>query len=365
MKLKSRIALLAFSSLLSSCFFDEEKGAALSSVASSSSALLSQSSAAVSSSAVVPVPPVDKAYRIGYLMNDAPAELAKIDWSQYTHVMVFSGLAPQDDGSIYRYKTYGNVPLGTIWAAGSNFRDLYHPKFKEAGGKTLLVVGGWGDQITASFSATCANDEYRKNMIDQLSELMNGSLVQADGTIKQIEPLDGVDFDWEYPRTTADKQCFTKMMTEMRAKAPDKLITAAVYEYPTYYEASKLAQVLDWIAIMSYDDITPGKPEHSSYTIATKAAGKWHAAGVPYAKLAMGIAMYGYINDSQTPWNQVYQDTTKWKYFTSQDSTRLKANFIADSGMRGAMYWEISQDVYGDPLSISKQIADQLKAKGK
>lgn len=358
---------MPLSLLLSSCFTngsDPKTGgsSSLSSSVNSSSAGIS--SAASSSSAKV-VPVVDKAFRIGYLMNDSPAELAKIDWSAYTHIMLFSALYPQEDGSIYRFKTYGNVPLGIMWASGSNYKDLYHAKFKEQGGKTILVLGGWGDQITAGFSATCANDEYRKNMIDQVVELLNGTLIQQDGTTKQIEPLDGVDFDWEYPRTTADKLCFTKMMGELRARVPNKLITAAVYTYPTYYEAAKLADILDWIAIMSYDDITPGKPEHSSYSLATRSAIKWHAAGVPYAKLAMGIAMYGYIGQGQVAWNQVYTDTTKWKYFTSQDSTRMKANFIADSGMRGSMYWEITQDIYGDTLSISKQIKDQLQLRGK
>lgn len=337
----------------------------LSSLGLSSSGL---SSSAISSSSVLTsqsLPFDSNVYRIGYLMGDGVADLEAMDWGRYTHIMLFSTLTPQEDGSIYRFKTYGNARITNAWVDGSNFKKSYYQKYKAQGGKVLLVVGGWGASITEGIATACKNDSSRANMIQQLSEIVYGKIVNPDGSVTQDLPLDGVDFDWEYPATVSDRQCFTKLLAETRAKMPDKLLTAAVYQMPSYYEAAKIGSILDWIGVMSYDDVVPNRYEHSSYGVAVRSAKKWHSAGVPWEKLVMGVAMYGYIGDGQKPWKDVYMDTSMYKYFTPVDSNQMKADFVVDSTMRGVMYWEITQDVYHVPESISGIIDDRFKSKGK
>ena len=85
--------------------------------------------------------------------------------------------------------------------------------------KTMLAVGGWGDS----------------NINDKYSQLVSDSQnidTFVRSTIKLLTEFnfDGLDFDWEYPKSDVDKVGFTNLLVALKtAFAPYKfLLSAAV-----------------------------------------------------------------------------------------------------------------------------------------
>lgn len=304
--------------------------------------------------------------RLGYLYTDSPENIASIDWSRFNHIALFTTLAPEADGSIYRYASYGNVSLGlAVWGDNSPFKAKYVNELKARGMKVLLVLGGAGTPSTV-IAAACKDPTYRNNMVTQLVEMVNGTWVQPDGTVKQDIPLDGVDVDWEFPTTLAEKQCLTTMMSELRAALPTKLVTVATSYSTGYYDVGGLATVnLDWIGLMTYDYGQSGATQdHSPYGKAAQSAINWINAGIPASKLLLGVATYGRVANSTVDWKNAVGNPSYAPYFSNFDSTVAKANFIVDGGLKGVMYWELSQDSYGADLGFTQWIDNALKARG-
>jgi chitinase len=71
---------------------------------------------------------------------------------------------------------------------------------------------------------------------------------------------DGVDIDWEYPSSEADRQTFHNLMTGLRRifPSPTYLLSADVAPWgSSYYDYSGLAAVVDQFNIMMYDCAGP------------------------------------------------------------------------------------------------------------
>lgn len=142
--------------------------------------------------------------------------------------------------------------------------------------------------------------------------------------------LDGIDLDYENPKMThAQSQDYVKLITALRAALPDKLITVATLSDPAYLAGARngnsgfapgtlkaIAAQVNYIDLMTYDfhgaydyaadgsgktgfltnmyhpTDSSGQPVASKFSAeeSVKAAIK---AGVPSAKLSLGIPAYG------------------------------------------------------------------------
>lgn len=322
--------------------------------------------ATVSSSSATPISSSGKAVRLAYLYTDNATEVARIDWTRYTHVGVFTTLAPQDDGSIYRYASYGNVAISNgVWDAGSSFKQKYVNELKAQGIKALLVVGGAGSP-SSQFDTICKKTARQDTMVKQLIEMVKGTWVQANGSVVNDVPFDGVDVDYEFPVTVAQKTCLNNIMTKLKAGLPGKLVTVANSYSTGYYDVPGLIKAgVDWIGVMSYDYSTSTNPNHSPYGSTVGSVNNYITAGAPANKLLMGIGMYGKNGTTTYEWKNYYNDASKAQYFTSKDSTLAKADFVISKGLAGVMYWEVTQDAYGTTSAISGWVDDRLKASSK
>ena len=268
--------------------------------------------------------------------------------------------------------------------------------------KVLLSIGGWG---AGHFSEAALTDASRARFADTALELV------------RRHDLDGLDIDWEYPAHPGpgisyrpeDKQNFTQLLTVVREKL-DGLsaanggrtylltIAAADGEAAKGLEIAKIARILDWINLMTYDfygSLTPTTGHHASlYRSRTaspdsrttqQAVDEFIEAGTPPRKINIGLAFYGRTFGDVAPkehglhqrfgsdggfiswqdiardhlgkpgvvryWDEEAQAAWLWNEkqrrlisYDDPQALKAKARFVQQRGLGGVMYWEQRQD---------------------
>ncbi|KAK2994325.1 hypothetical protein RJ640_009466 [Escallonia rubra] len=172
--------------------------------------------------------------------------------------------------------------------------------------KTLFSIAA--DKGTEFFSRMSSNSSSRKVFIDSAIE------------VARKFGFDGIDLDWEYPRTQDEMENFGILLHEWRAEVekeavatsrPPLLLSAATYfavdifinEVYRSYPVGSVSENLDWINAMCYDyrgwwDTSatgahaalydPKSNVSTSYGLRS-----WIKAGFPGKKLIMGLPLYG------------------------------------------------------------------------
>lgn len=299
---------------------------------------------------------------------------------------------------------------------GGNFAALRRLKERHPHLRAFISIGGWG--WSENFSDAAATPEARRRFVDSTLDVF-------------IRPypgvFDGVDLDWEYPvrggrpenRTRPDDgRNYTLLLEDLR-RALDAQgrvdgrrygLTIAAPAGPAHlanYELGRLAGLLDFINVMTYDyhtagriahfnaplDAAPGDPTPDLHIRGTIAA--FLAAGVPSDRLVLGVPFYGYgyggvpagrnglfqpaeVNGFEggdgapTPWvgavrfHQIeeaiaagfvrhwepdaavpwlyHSDARAWITYDDAESIAAKAAFVVDHGLGGIMIWELSGD---------------------
>jgi len=282
--------------------------------------------------------------------------------------------------------------------------------------KILFSVGGWG---SGGFSPMSATEENRNTFALSCLEF-----VQKRG-------LDGIDIDWEYPcidwanieASPDDKQNYTLMLQEIRRVfdtfGGKKLMLTVAVGNDSYFinntEMDKVAAVLDYVSIMTYDmrgcgdrftghhtNLLPYiKTDDRRFLRSVEHSVKiFGEAGVPKDKMVIGAAFYSRMwKDVKVPdddhksglsclaspgnygpgfseldadyigkngFTEYFDNDAKAPYlfdgstFISYDNERSiaeKCAFVRDNGLLGIMYWEHSCD---RTRKLLKAIADNL-----
>ena len=297
-----------------------------------------------------------------------------------------------------------------------NLRKLSELKKINPDLKILISIGGW---------------TWSKNFSDAvLTDTSTQNFASSAVSIVSKYNLDGIDIDWEYPGMIGDtniyrpedKQHYTLLFKDLR-EGLDSLnrlthmkyyVTTAVggsQDYIDHTEMDKVQQYTDYINIMSYDytdgsdsisghhtNLYTSSGDSSQYS-AHRSIQAFIAAGVPPAKIVIGIAFYGkgwqmesadnnglyrkalkpargggftYIKDSlvnKNGYKQYWDATAKAPYlfnsekniFISYDherSVRQKCKYVKRNHLAGAMFWEYNSDKKEYLLKI---IADEFK----
>ena len=235
--------------------------------------------------------------------------------------------------------------------------------------KVLLSVGGWE---AGNFSEMAADETHRKNFC---KNCLNA--VTKYG-------LDGIDIDWEYPTSSMagissspnDTQNFTLLMKDLRETlGRDRLLTMASASNARYVNFKDAVQYMDFVNVMTYDMGDPPKHNGALYksSLASESCdesvAKHVANGVPTSKIVLGIPFYGHgdgkafddyvdykdikINESKytVQWDNIAKvpyvtDATNKMVLTYDDaqSVGLKAEYVIQKNLAGAMYWNIEAD---------------------
>ncbi len=201
---------------------------------------------------------------------------------------------------------------GTADDPGQPFRGNLHQllelKRRYPGLKVLLSLEGQAHDFAAD-----AQPAVRENFVRSCVDLfLRGHLAPG---VEAPRLFDGIDVDWEYPHGD-DGANFVALLSEMRrqmdAVRPGLLLTIAAGPSPRMYGGVDIPGVdhlVDQVGLMNYDYNGPwnqrtgflaplyteegkgGSVEHSIH--------EWEQAGIPAAKLLLGLPFYGY------GWNEV------------------------------------------------------------
>jgi chitinase len=274
-------------------------------------------------------------YYVGYLADQMPIEA--IDWTSLTHV-AGGIITPNPDGSL------------NFSGLDATKRALLIQKAHQNKRKVLAMIGGENtgpDWMTASSGAT------RATFLANLEKLV------------KVEGFDGLDLDWE-PLEVVQQPVLLELTKDLRKALPNALLTfpadgADNANFPadrTFF--ATLAPFLDQINAMTYGmsgAYDGWKTWHSSplYPSGDSAAPTsidlsvkdFLKAGIPAAKLGIGIGFYGqcYGNPATKP----LEDTTGIRpdgaRIVAGDNALSYANIVKSYEPLGTKHWDATARV--------------------
>ncbi|TAA39201.1 glycoside hydrolase family 18 protein [Pseudoxanthomonas winnipegensis] len=312
------------------------------------------------------------------------------------------------------------VSLGTTQNAAALSALVRLRQQAAPGLRVVLSIGGWG---AGHFSEAAATPQARAIFVDSAMALLR----QYD--------LDGLDIDWEYPTladagisaSADDKAHFTALLGDLRAALDAQgardgrryLLTIAAAEgrLASGLDLPAIAPLLDWINLMTYDfygSLTPttghaaalGRSRLAPADARTTEAAVegFLRAGVPAAKLHVGMAFYGrrfgevapqqagllqpYRSDGgfisyrqivegdlvgsggfASHWDPQARAAWLWNPRSAQmisyedpRALRDKVAYARAQGLGGVMFWELHQDHDQDLLDVVRQAIDDPAA---
>ena len=280
-----------------------------------------------------------------------------IQYDLVTH-LVYAFAIPTESG--------GLLPLENPEAAKSLIRNAH-----ANGVKVLLAVGGWshGDSLLEPvFAAATSTAAKRGRLVRELVELCD------------TYGFDGIDVDWEYPRSGTTAGQYEKLITALadQLHPRGKLLTAAViggtttsggsYSLPKAISDTVL-ETVDWIHVMAYDGDNGGG--HSTYAYAKACGNYWkNTRGLPAEKVVLGMPFYA--RPGSLPYRAIIQavpgaehrDSVMYQgrqiWYNGLDTISEKTVFARDN-LGGVMVWEITQDTTDKRKSLLSAIGAVLE----
>lgn len=264
---------------------------------------------------------------VGYLPNYRAAEFNADAARGLTDLIVFSA-EPSPDGtlSLDRLK---NFPFAKVCQFKTEHRV-----------RLILCVGGW--ERSKNFPAVATSPAARQRFVN--------SAFQAC----LLNRLDGIDLDWEHPKTVAEQQGYADLLSELRGRFQEKGMSLSLTMAAWQKLPPQAFEAVDVVNIMAYDN----QGQHSTLESAKNDMKRLLDQGVPAEKLVLGMPFYGrHVTNRREvltyaeivakyhPAPEV--DEVESLYFNGPVTIRQKTQFALDAKLGGVMFWELGQDAKG------------------
>jgi GH18 family chitinase len=295
-----------------------------------------------------------------------------VDYSKLTHA-IFSFAHPTADGGI----------LLNGDSAINNLRAMVKEADKH-NTKVILAVGGWfhitGGESYEPFKTAISNPDSRTRLVNELTSIVDR------------EKLDGIDIDFEHPRSKADAAnlaAFAKELSE-QLHPKGKELSIAVYAKIHAVTGTEMGfvifepstfQYVDHVNIMAYDGQWDGgynAANLSPYPFTENIVNYWSNLfdqnNLAKEKLVLGVPFYAQPEDpaikqvsygaivNSDPANAV-NDTVSMNgttyHYNGVETIKKKTNLALDHGFGGMMLWEAGHDSKG-PHSLTTAIYNEL-----
>ena len=317
------------------------------------------------------IEPINPKVLIGYVQDFR--DPATVDYSKLTHV-IFSFAHPAKDGSVL---LNGDMAL-------TNLRSMVQ-KAHQQDTKAILAVGGWyhieGGESYEYFKTAISDPDSRNKLTKELIELT------------EREKLDGIDIDFEHPRSNEDAKnlaAFTKKLSE-NLHAKDKELSIAVYSKIHSVTGTEIGSVVfeptmfqhvDHVNIMAYDGQWDGEynaANLSPYPFTENIVNYWTTLfdnhKIPKEKLVLGVPSYAQpenlsikqmsyaaiVNiDSENAKRDIVEMNGTTYHYNGVPTIQKKTRLALDHGLGGMMLWESGLDAAG-AHSLTGAIYDVLE----
>lgn len=324
--------------------------------------------------------------------------IKRLDQINYSQGSVAGGRCsiadPKDD--LETAYTEENSVSGKADKPTSHFRGNFHQlqELKRRYPRLKILVSLEG--APAGFIKGAKPENRRAFVASCMDIFIRGHFAQG---VNEPGIFDGFDIDWESPERK-DAANFLALIAEFRrqmdALRPGLRLSIAVGDAPQMLPGSDfaaLSSIVDQVGIMNYDYTgpwnpttgfiaplysNPSDPRHSNSI--ERSIASYHALGVPYQKMLMGLPFYGYSwtavasandglfqrgqgirddmpyhyiralaafssvhrdPDTKAPW--LFDGKTFWTY-EDPVSIRYKVSYAAHRHLAGVMIWELSGD---------------------
>ncbi len=255
------------------------------------------------------------------------------------------------------------------------------------GVKVLISVGGATG--SANFSTIAASATSRNNFATQVYNFC------------VAHNFDGVDIDWEFPESTADRANFDLLLQALRTQMPSPYLISAALSPDSYYDGfldlATMKNYMDFFNIMAYDyhgswtnhsghvaplyQATGEAPFNHPNANTSYAVSYFTGQGVPPSQINFGLAFYGYSFNTTDiyqacggncatntyTYSQIYAMMSGWSYFWDNSaqspyllngtstisfddprSISTKANYaLNNANLGGVFMWALSDDYIG------------------
>lgn len=278
--------------------------------------------------------------------------------------------------------TQNRIALADPAQDRQNFAALRQLKQQYPQLKTLISVGGWDYSTYFSDVASTAarRDSFARSIVDFLLE----------------HGFDGVDLDWEYPvsgglsgntNRPQDKQNFTLLLRAIRERLDEQgrrdgrryyltIAGAANSGYLSKIEPQKVAELVDYIFVMTYDIHGPWDgyadlnaplytPQENSPQYKSSVSDGIRAylqKGVSADKLVLGMPFYGYVYEGVAA-----QNSGLYSRFSSAKS--VSYDTLRSAYLNNRVYTRLYHStarvpyLYGNNTFVSYEDADSIAAK--
>jgi GH18 family chitinase len=244
-----------------------------------------------------------------------------------------------------------------------------------------------GVKVVLSFNGT---HSYYATMTSQ-KDSRNKFADALIGFVKQYN-LDGLDNDWEYPKTSDGSSLGNALLMKRLSDychKESKLLTMAITcgKYVGSVSNGIVADVfndVDWFNVMIYDDYSTTQPyvQHSPFSLLQVSYDYWIGTrSMPSAKFVSGMPFYGRpsgisMSGNTLGYNLIMAQgasaaldsatvTTTANpapftiYYNGTATVRQKTRFSKTKGLGGVMFWEVSMDT-NDANSLLKAANDEI-----
>ncbi|KAH8995731.1 glycoside hydrolase [Lactarius akahatsu] len=316
-----------------------------------------------------------------------------------THILyAFANIRP-NTGEVFLSDLWADQDIhypGDSWSDSGtnlygNFKAIYELKKRHRHLKLLLSIGGW--TYSPSFHPVVVSPARRAEFVRSAV-----SLVEDYG-------LDGLDVDYEYPQNDAQARGYVELLRELRAALDEHarrkyadyrfLLTIAAPCGPDNYHKlhiREMVPLLDFWNLMAYDfsgswdQVANHQANMFGGPISASQAVQWYISrGVPRHRVILGVPLYGrsFLNTDGpgTPFSGLGQGSwesgvydyralplpgsyilrdervmASWTYdyvhkemisYDDEVVGRWKGEYIAQEGLGGSMFWELSGDKGG------------------